>query len=52
MTLLFTPCQALPKFIPGHFLLLNLKARILKTTNDRNKQISDSKSRHLEVLHS
>ncbi len=48
MTLLFTLCQGRPKCIPGHFDYLTLKAHISNTTNDRNKQISDSESRHLE----
>ncbi len=48
MTLLFTPCQALPKCIRGQFDYSTLKAHISTTTNARNKRISDSESRHLE----
>ncbi len=48
MTSLFTPCQAQTKCIQGHFDNSTLKAHILKTRNVRNKQISDSESRHLD----
>ncbi len=48
ITLLFTPCQALPKCKPGYVDYSTLKAHISKTTNARNKRISDSESRHLE----
>ncbi len=47
MTLLFTPCQALLNAEQVTFDYSTLKARISKTTNDRNKRISDSESRHL-----
>ncbi len=47
MTLLFIPCQAMPSVHQVTFDYSTLKAHILKTTNDRNEQISDSESRHL-----
>ncbi len=50
MILLFTPLQALPKCIQVTFDYSTLEAHILKTKNDRNKQMSDSESRRLEVI--
>ncbi len=50
MTLLFTLYLSLSKCTPGHFDYSNLEAHISKTTNERNKQISDSESRHLEDI--
>ncbi len=48
MTLLFTHWLSLPKHTTGHFDYSTLEAHISNTKNDRNKQISDSKSRHIE----
>ncbi len=42
--------QACPSRFKVTFDYSTLKAHISKTTNDRNKRISDSESRHLEWL--